>query len=107
MARFSPPDVLRDCAAWSSPHRAEGPVPDYISIIRDSWRDNENDLPRYNRFEDQSHSAAAFDTPFIGHQNTYGVAGDSKVLPGAKFISVSDGSADVCAPGVKLKSEES
>ena len=78
-----------------------------ISIIGDSWRGNENDLPRYNRFEDRSHSAAAFDTPFIGHQNTYGVAGDSKVLPGAKFISVSDGSADVCAPGVKLKSEES
>jgi len=82
-------------------------VPDYISIIRDSWRGNENDLPRYDHFEDQTQSGAAFDTPFIGYQNTHGVAGDSKVLPGAKFISVSDGSADVWAPGVKLKSEES
>ena len=77
-----------------------------ISIIGDSWRGNENDLPPHNRFEDQSQSGAAFDTPFIGYQNTHGVAGDSKVLPGAKFISVSDGSAEVCAPGVKLKSEE-
>src|ERR1700722_775553 len=33
------------------------------------------------------HCAAAVDTPRLGHQNKRGVAGGSKVLPGAKFIS--------------------
>jgi hypothetical protein len=60
-----------------------------------------------SHFDLQSGRTAAFDTPFIGHQNTHGVAGDSNVLPGAKFISVSGGSADVCASRVNLKSEES